>query len=99
MADGDGTPDALAALIAGPFRDPLPRGTVPRHDPGQRGDPALDTALFPKTGGLRVDYLLLSPDIAVNASGVLWPPESDALAPALAAASRHRPVWVDVTPP
>lgn len=98
-ADGDGTADALLALTEGPFRDPKPRGTAAREEPDQRGDPALDTALFPATGGLRVDYVLPSPDLDVAAAGVLWPPDGDALAPDLAAASRHRPVWVELVLP
>ncbi|NCM98313.1 MAG: endonuclease/exonuclease/phosphatase family protein, partial [Rhodobacterales bacterium] len=42
---------------------------------------------------------LPSRDLHVEASGVLWPPDTDPLAATLAAASRHRPVWVDVTLP
>ena len=99
LADGDGRPDALKALLAGPFRDPQPRGAAGRQDRDQRGDPKLDTALFPATGGLRVDYVLPSPDLEVSASGVLWPAEGDAMAPVLLAASRHRPVWIDLTLP
>lgn len=94
--DGEGRPEAFQALVAGPFLDPEPRGGNPRTDPQHRGDPALDTALFPATGGLRVDYLLPSRDILVTDAGVLWPAEDDALAPVLARASRHRPVWAEI---
>lgn len=98
-ADGDGTPAALDALRTGPFRDPQPRGTANRSDPGHRGDAALDTADFAATGGLRVDYLLPSPDLTVTAAGVLWPPADNPLAATLATASRHRPVWIDLDLP
>ncbi|QYZ72000.1 endonuclease/exonuclease/phosphatase family protein [Neotabrizicola shimadae] len=97
--DGEGRPEAFQALVAGAFLDPEPRGANPRADPQQRGDPALDTALFPKTGGLRVDYLLPSRGLAVVDAGVLWTLDGDALAPVLARASRHRPVWVEVEIP
>lgn len=100
-ADGDGRPDAIRALLAHPaLRDTGPRGTSGRSDAQHRGDTARDTALFdPGPGGLRVDVLLPSADLGVAASGVMWPPESDPLGATLAAASRHRPVWVDVTMP
>lgn len=98
-ADGDGDAEALRALMAGPFRDPAPRGEAQRDDPGQKGDPALDTALFAATGGLRVDYVLPSPDLAVAAAGVIWPAPGDPLAATLETASRHRPVWVDLVLP
>lgn len=98
-ADGEGRPQALRALLALPLlQDPRPRGTARRSDPGQSGDPALDTALYPQTGGLRVEVVLPSSDLAVAASGVLWPPGDDPLSPTLQTASRHRPVWVDLSP-
>ncbi len=99
--DGEGSPAALMALLGHPaLQDPAPRGTHARIDAGQRGDPALDTALFDAPlGGLRLDYVLPSADLTIVASGVLWPPDTDRLAAALTAASRHRPVWVDVTLP
>ncbi len=98
-ADGEGRRDAITALLAHPaLQDPAPRGTSGRVEPGQAGDPALDTALFdPGPGGLRVDLVLPSADLTVTAAGVLWPPASDPLAATLATASRHRPVWVDLT--
>jgi hypothetical protein len=76
----------------------VPRGSSGRADPGHVGDPALDTALY-DFGGLRVEVVLPSADLRVLASGVLWPPDADPLAPVLAAASRHRPVWVDIAFP
>lgn len=100
-ADGEGRRDAIDALLASPaLQDPEPRGTSGRTEPGQTGDPALDTALFdPGPGGLRVEILLPSADLRVTASGVLWPPDTDPLAATLATAGRHRPVWVDLTLP
>lgn len=97
--DGTGRPAALAALLADPrLQDPQPRGTGGPVDAGQRGDPALDTAVYadPPLGGLRLDYVLPSADLPVTAAGVLWPPEADPMAATLAAAGRHRPVWVDL---
>lgn len=101
-ADGEGRPGALRALLSDPrLQDPAPRGTHGHSDPGHSGDPALDTALFddPPLGGLRLDYVLPSAGPGVQASGVLWPPDADPLAATLATASRHRPVWVDITLP
>ncbi|MFT4151578.1 MAG: endonuclease/exonuclease/phosphatase family protein [Paracoccaceae bacterium] len=98
--DGEGRPEALRALLAHPgLQNPAPRGTHRRVEPGTSGDPALDTALYDEIGGLRVDYILPSADLTVAAAGVLWPPEGDPLAADLAAASRHRPVWVDLVLP
>lgn len=90
-ADGDGRPEAIRALLAHPaLRDPAPRGPVLSDDPAHRGDPALDTALYaPPLGALRMDVVLPSADLAVTAAGL----------GALTDASRHRPVWVDITPP
>ena len=96
--DGDGRPEALAALLAfDGVQDPRPRGTAGRRDSGQAGDAALDTALYDApVGGLRLDYVLPSADLTIRAAGVLWPPPADPLAQVLATASRHRPVWVDL---
>lgn len=99
--DGDGQPAPLDALLTHPMlQDPAPRGSSGRIDPDHAGDAALDTALFdPPLGGLRLDYILPSKDLLVVGAGVMWPPESDPLSATLAVASRHRPVWVDITLP
>ncbi|MEZ5753812.1 MAG: endonuclease/exonuclease/phosphatase family protein [Paracoccaceae bacterium] len=98
--DGEGRPWALNALLAHPaLTDPRPRGNHGRHDPGQSGDPALDTALYRDLGGLRLEYVLPSRDLPVLASGVLWPADDDPLAATLRAASHHYPVWVDISAP
>ena len=99
-ADGEGRTDAMRALLGHPaLQDPVPRGSHGRAEPLHNGDPALDTALYDGIGGLRVDLVLPSVDLAVTASGVLWPPDTDPLTTTLTAASRHRPVWVDITLP
>ncbi|NEY90207.1 endonuclease/exonuclease/phosphatase family protein [Rhodobacteraceae bacterium KMS-5] len=98
--DGGGRPEALRALLSHPaLQDPAPRGQSGREDPGQQGDPALDTALYDDLGGLRVEVILPSADLPVAAAGVLGPPEEDEMARTLATASRHRPVWVDLRLP
>lgn len=100
-ADGEGRREAIAALLAHPaLQDPAPRGSSGRVEPGHTGDPALDTALFdPRPGGLRVEVLLPSADLAVAGAGILWPPDSDPMAATWATASRHRPVWTDLRLP
>lgn len=100
-ADGEGRREAIAALLAHPaLQDPAPRGSSGRVEPGHTGDTALDTALFdPGPGGLRVEVLLPSADLTVTGAGVLWPPDGDPMATTWAAASRHRPVWTDLTLP
>lgn len=97
--DGEGQPDAIIALLHHPaLQDPEPRGETKRQDKGHSGDAALDTALYDKIGGLRVEILLPSADLAVTGSGVMWP-DKGALAETLATASRHRPLWVDLSLP
>ncbi len=98
--DGEGRSEAIIALLNNPaVQDPEPKGTAPRQDPGQKADAALDTALYDKIGGLRVEVILPSADLRIAASGVLWPPDDDPLAAALKIASRHHPLWVEITPP
>jgi hypothetical protein len=100
-ADGEGRRAAMAALLAHPaLQDPAPRGSSGHLDPTHAGDPALDTALFaPPLGGLRTEVILPSADLEVTAAGVVWPPTGDPLAETVAAASRHRLVWVDIALP
>ncbi len=97
--DGEGRPAAMQALLEDRgLQDTRPVGSHGRDEPAQRGDAALDTALY-DFGGLRVEVVLPSAGLTVVGSGVLWPPDRDPLAPVLAAASRHRPVWVDLGVP
>lgn len=95
--DGEGLPAAITTLM-GQLQDPAPKAEMARMDARQRGDPRLDTALFDDIGGLRLDQILLSKDIQILTSGVLWPKADDALAAILATASPHRPLWVDIRP-
>ena len=99
-ADGDGLADGITALLRHPaLQDPAPAGTHGRIEPDHMGPPALDTAIFPEIGGLRLDYVLPSAGLSVAAAGVLWPPTDDPLAADLLLASRHYPVWVDLVLP
>ena len=99
--DGDGLHAAMTDLLSHPaLQDPRPRGDDLHHDPGHSGDPTLDTAFYDKgVGGLRVDVLLPQAGLTVMAAGVMWPTPGDAITATLAAASRHRPVWAEVTLP
>ena len=98
--DGEGRQAAIRALLTNPaLQDPAPRSLNTRSDVGQNGVAALDTALYADIGGLRVEQVLPSADLKITGAGVLWPPDTDAFAPSLAAASRHHPVWVDLVPP
>ena len=108
--DGDGRGGAMRGMLAHPsVQDPLPasKGGAAAANPGQKGDPALDTADWPdevgSPGNLRADYVLPSADLTVTGSGVFWPapgdPDAALLAPSGIAASRHRLVWVDIALP
>lgn len=98
--DGEGRVQAIAALLSHPaLQDPAPKGSAGRSEPGQRGDPTLDTALYDGLGGLRVEQILPSADLRLVEAGVLWPPDTDPMAAVLATASRHRPVWVEIALP
>lgn len=95
--DGDGRPDALRQLLAHPMlQDPGPNGPARHRDADHKGDPGRDTALYDRAGGLRVDLILPSRGLIVTGSGVMWRAADDPLEAALARASRHRPVWVDI---
>ncbi|MFN3282455.1 MAG: endonuclease/exonuclease/phosphatase family protein [Tabrizicola sp.] len=99
-ADGDGRREGIGALLAYPgLTDPLPMGSHGRAEPAHRGDPALDTVLYDDLGGLRLDYVLPSSALTVIGAGVLWPAPDDPLWPDLQAASRHFPVWIEITLP
>ncbi|WP_333817833.1 endonuclease/exonuclease/phosphatase family protein [Tabrizicola sp.] len=99
-ADGDGLREGIAGLLAHPaLQDPAPKGQADRKDPGQSGDPRLDTVLYPDLGGLRLDYVLPSAGLTVKDAGVLWPAAGDPALADLTAASHHFPVWVDIALP
>jgi hypothetical protein len=88
--DGDGRVQALQTLLAR-VTDTAPIGAM--------GRVTADFSANNGPGGLRVDYVLPSPDLRVAASGVMWPPLDDPFAAVISTASRHRLVWVDVTLP
>lgn len=96
-SDGEGRHGAIETLLLDPrLQDPRPGdpAAAAEANPGQTGDPALDTANWadPLPGNLRVDYVLPGATLRVLDSGTLWPaPESLA-----AQASRHALVWVDI---
>lgn len=104
--DGEGRREVWGPLLE-KAQDPQPRsaGGAAALQRGanavQKGDPALDTAVFADAdgpGSLRVDMVLPDRALTVLESGVLWPAEGP-LAEAVAAASRHRLVWVDLDLP
>lgn len=84
---GDGLHPAIRRLLSHPaLQDPRPEA------PGT----GLATADFRAKAGpglLRLDYVLPSTELRVSGAGVLWPQTGEPLAEA---ASRHRPVWVDL---
>jgi|688.fasta_scaffold30543_3 endonuclease/exonuclease/phosphatase family metal-dependent hydrolase len=107
--DGDGRAQAIRNLLEHPRVAKYP---APKSDGGaqaasasaganlgHKGDPANDTGDFndKNPGNLRVDFVLPSSNLKVIDSGIFWPskaqfPESNALANA----SDHRLVWVDL---
>ena len=96
--DGEGRRKAIADLLAYPMlQDPQPQSAGGRAeaDPGQIGDPALDTVDWRNgaPGNLRVSYLLPGRRWEVVASGVHWPLGRST---EMNLASRHRMVWADL---
>ena len=104
--DGDGRHDAILELLEHPR---VLRMATPRSAGGEakanayadtgierRGSPAHVTGDFgPRVGALRLDYVLPSAGFTPVASGVFWPAPG-APAAAIADASDHRLVWVDL---
>ncbi|MEM9550039.1 MAG: endonuclease/exonuclease/phosphatase family protein [Pseudomonadota bacterium] len=88
---GEGQRETIRDLLASPMlQDPEPKGAA--HD-----NATVDwSARGP--GRLRVSYVLPSRDLAVSASGIVWP-MTGPLAETVETASRHRLVWVDITLP
>lgn len=88
----EGRPDALRALLANPaLQDPRPSGS--------QGLATVDFTARDGPGLIRVDYVLPSAKLRVADAGVLWPGPDDPFAATVAAASRHRLVWVDLDLP
>ena len=102
-ADGDGVPGAIAQLLdhprVGAAFIPRSPGAVERANLRgfeRKGDVATHTGDFgPKSGTLRLDYVLPSDNLRVVDGGVFWP-ASDTPAAAIADASDHHLVWLDV---
>ena len=84
---GEGLRDVLSGFLAHPaVQDAVPQSP--------HGTATADWA-EPVPGDLRVDYVLPSGALAVQDAGVIWP-EDGPLAEAVAEASDHRLVWVDI---
>ena len=104
-ADGGGLHAAMVDFLADArLQDPKPSsaGGLTAADPGQTGNPALDTADWPDDapGNLRVSYVLPAAGLKVTGAGVFWPGPDDPDAALLGrdglAAGPHRLVWVDI---
>ncbi len=104
--DGDGEPGAIAQLLDHPRvnADIVPRSAGAVERAAQRGlprdgDVATHTGDFgPKGGTLRLDYVLPSDNLRVRDGGVFWPAAGEADA-AIADASDHHLVWLDLMTP
>lgn len=104
--DGDGRHDAIAALLEHPrvLRHPTP-GSPGGEQTSQayaakgivrRGAPAQATGDFgPKSGTMRLDYVLPSVGFNYLGGGVYWPAE-DSPEAKIADGSDHHLVWADV---
>lgn len=111
--DGDNRSDAIRQLLDHPYIfstvTPQSTGAVvastkqANKNTEHRGNPAFDTGDFNDraVGNLRVDYMLPSVGLRLQACGVVWPSADDAgplgeAAPMINAASDHHLVWIDV---
>jgi endonuclease/exonuclease/phosphatase family metal-dependent hydrolase len=107
-ADGGSLPGAIHQLLEHPrvLRMATPRsdGAVAdalghRANATHRSSPAHDTASFgSRNGNYRVDYVLPSVGLPIQASGVFWPKPGETGADWLQATD-HRMVWVDLAVP
>ncbi len=107
-ADGGSLPGTIHQLLEHPrvLRHAAPRSDGALADAGlqpanasHKSNPAHDTASFgARNGNYRVDYVLPSVGLAVQASGVFWPRPGEAGA-AWLEATDHRMVWVDLATP
>jgi endonuclease/exonuclease/phosphatase family metal-dependent hydrolase len=105
--DGASSGGAIAQLLEHPRirATPIPRSDGARAaatsiaDAAQRGDPAHDTGAFgPPVGNLRIDYVLPSRDLEIQAAHVFWPLPSEP-DHALIDATDHRMVYLDLRLP
>ncbi|MCY7312157.1 MAG: endonuclease/exonuclease/phosphatase family protein [Pseudoxanthomonas sp.] len=106
--DGSGRHEAIIELLEHPR---VLRQRTPRSEGGaqtargyaaqgltMRGSPAHVTGDFgPRTGAMRLDYVLPSTGFAFIDNGVFWPARGTADA-AIADGSDHRLVWIDIRP-
>jgi len=104
--DGDGHHEAIVELLEHPRVLRMP---TPRSEGGEeaalayaakglrhRGAPAHVTGDFgPRTGAMRLDYVLPSTGFGLAGSGVFWPKQDHPDA-AIADGSDHHLVWVDL---
>lgn len=108
-ADGDGRHEAIVELLEHPrvLRMATPRSAGAEqagrehaaHGLARRGAAAHATGDFgPGVGTLRLDYVLPSVGLQAAGSGVFWPTRDEPGA-AIAGASDHRLVWVDLVAP
>lgn len=101
--DGDSVPGAMDQLLRHPRVDArfVPRSAgaaalAASYDLPRRGDTSAHTGDFgPRTGTLRLDYVLPSRGLAVVDGGVWWPPPG-APGATIADGSDHRLVWLDL---
>ncbi len=104
--EGDSHANAIAQLLQHPrvLDYPPPQSVGAAEfvraangaDETRRTPVAQATAAFgPRTGNMRIDYVLPSTGFAVSGSGVFWPASDSAEADWLGA-SDHRLVWVDL---
>lgn len=103
--DGAGEAGAIDQLLRHPRVNPIaPRSDgaserAARYGLPRDGDTATHTGDFgPRTGTLRLDYVLPSRGLAVRRAGVFWP-RSGTPGAELVEASDHRLVWADLSPP
>lgn len=104
--DGDGARGAIAQLLEHPRVDashvPRSAGAPQRaadYGFARKGDTAAHTGDFgPKSGTLRLDYVLPSRGLQVRDTGVFWPARENADA-AIADGSDHHLVWIDLDEP
>lgn len=102
--DGDGDHQAIAALLDAPRVDssfiPHSYGAIEVAEAygfERTGDVATHTGDFgPRTGTLRIDYVLPSQDLKILGGGVFWP-RKDGAGYDWTLASDHHMVWLDLT--
>lgn len=100
-ADGASLPGTIHQLLEHPrvlrYATPRSEGALAAAgNDGHRSSAAHDTAEFGRSGNYRVDYVLPSVGLAVQASGVFWPAPGQPGAEWLDATDHHM-VWLDLS--